>query len=119
LPETVLAGRESGPAPDEQHRRRAVRYDRQLPHFDVLWQVDTASRSVASRTSFDRVEVVSATWYDPYYFAYYAGYGPFWWYDPLYSGIVFANTRPIAIHDRGAPITVGGFDGHFAAAGHR
>lgn len=29
----------------------------QLPRFDVLWQVKTPARMVASRTSFDRIEI--------------------------------------------------------------
>ena len=33
-----------------------IRGDAQLPRFELLWQVDTASRTVASRTDFDRAE---------------------------------------------------------------
>jgi hypothetical protein len=40
----------------------------QLPRFDVLWQVKTPARTVASRTSFDRLDV------DP--MAPYPGVGP-------------------------------------------
>src|SRR5438552_1812208 len=33
-----------------------IRGDAQLPRFELLWQVDTAARTVASRTPFDRAE---------------------------------------------------------------
>src|SRR5205823_5872901 len=33
-----------------------IRSDARLPRFDLLWQVNTPSRTVASRTSFERVD---------------------------------------------------------------
>jgi hypothetical protein len=53
--------------------------DDKVPQFDFAWSVQTSSRIVAERTSFDRtrVEPVYARGYYPYY-----GPGPYWWYDP-------------------------------------
>jgi hypothetical protein len=89
----------------------------ELPRFEMLWQVDTAARTVASRTSFDRVapepptQVVYGTAWP-----YWAGYGPHWWYDPFYPRTVFIHTRPIVIHDHRRPV-VGRFDGRFRPGG--
>ena len=88
-----------------------------LPHFDLLWEVNTADRVVSSRTSFDRVEVQDQPQY-----AYdttwplWAGWGPYWWWDPLYPSTVFVHTRPVVIRDHRAPVHVGSFAGHFRAA---
>jgi len=86
-----------------------------LPRFDLLWQIDTPARTVASRTSFDRLDkgpdtvayVTPATW------PLWAGYGPYWWYDPFYPRTVFIHTRPIVVHGSGH-VTVGRFGGRFA-----
>ncbi len=65
-----------------------------LPHFDLLWQVQTPERVVSSRTSFDRVAQASDTGYGDAYpygypydypygydgWPYWVGYGPYWWY---------------------------------------
>ncbi len=92
-----------------------VQKAKQLPRFDVLWSVDTSARHVASRTTFDRVEA------EPYiaygYDAYWAGYGPYWWYDPLFPSLVFVHSHPIAIHDHHGPVHVGHFEGHFHGGG--
>jgi hypothetical protein len=97
-----------------------VRGDRDLPRFDVMWQVETGSRPVASRTTFDRVEVqerVAQAYVAGPYLDYYAGYGPYWWYDPFYPGIAFVHVRPIIIRDHRAPVVVGGFRGRFHTSG--
>jgi len=111
-----------------QHERRVIDFyfplpagmqdPSKLPHFDLLWQVDTPARTVASRTSFERVDrepeatayAVAAPW------PYWAGYGPYWWYDPFYPRAVFLHTRPIVIHG-GGHVTVGRFGGRFAPSG--
>src|SRR6185295_11827617 len=114
-----------------QHERRVLDFyfplpdtvgdESRLPRFDLLWQVDTAARTVASRTSFDRVgkdpEVVA--YRGPTAWPLWAGYGPYWWYDPFYPRTVFIHTRPIVIHGSGH-VTVGRFGGRFAphARGH-
>jgi hypothetical protein len=95
-----------------------VQSDRQLPHFDVLWQVDTGTRAIASRTTFDRQEIAGDFAY-AYPYPYYGGVAPYWWYDPFYPGAVFVHARPFVVH--GGPVHVGHFDGHFAhgaPAGH-
>ncbi|MBX3161766.1 MAG: hypothetical protein KF773_37740 [Deltaproteobacteria bacterium] len=80
----------------------------QLPHFDVVWQVDTSARRIASRTSFNRIEPIPAVAYpyDPWWgwgwgggwgwgWGGWGGWGwsrnPGWWYDPFYTG---TYTRP-------------------------
>jgi hypothetical protein len=67
-----------------------------LPAFQVLWDVQTPARDVTAHASFDRVESpsVPAAAYDTAD-VYYAGYAPYWWYDPLYSSFVFwGHPRP-------------------------
>jgi hypothetical protein len=111
-----------------QHERRVIdmyfalpdtiRDPSQLPRFDLMWQVNTAARTVASRTSFDRVDrepetqvAVAGTW------PLWAGWGPYWWYDPFYPRAVFIHARPYHFHGTGRVI-VGGFGGHFRAGRH-
>jgi hypothetical protein len=54
-----------------------------VPEFDVMWQVKTTERLVAERTPFDRLEIEP----QPYpYDGAYAGFWPYWWYDPLWPG---------------------------------
>jgi len=100
------------PLPDSM--REAAR----IPEFDLLWQVHTASRVVASRTSFDRVDkeppndlaYVDAGW------PLWAGYGPYWWYDPFYPRTVFIHAHRWGFHGPGR-VVVGGFGGRFHAGG--
>ena len=93
-----------------------IRGESQLPKFDLLWQVNTPERTVASRTSFDRMdkspEVAYAT---PVGWPLWAGYGPYWWYDPFYPRVVFVHSRPIVVHGTGR-VTVGRFGGRFHPA---
>jgi hypothetical protein len=92
-----------------------------LSRFDLLWQVHTPARTVASRTSFDRVDrvdqdqqVAYGTVVAPW--PLWAGYGPYWWYDPFYPRTVFLHARPYGFHG-GGPVAVGRFGGHFRAGG--
>lgn len=115
-----------------QHERRVldfyfplpatIKSDSQLPAFDLAWKVNTAARTVASSTAFDRVarpEAVAYGDYDVDYWPLWAGYGPYWWYDTYYPGRVFRHPRPIAIHPRPHhPVVVGHFNGHFQPAHH-
>jgi hypothetical protein len=90
-----------------------IHADSALPRFEVLWQVDTAARTVASRTGFDRQEVEVYA-YAPYAYPYY-GYGPYWWYDPWWpTGVAFVHSPHVVIAHHG-PVTVGHFDGHFVS----
>lgn len=71
-----------------------VRSNHGLPRFDLLWQVDTGTRRVASRTEFDRVEPdYTYAYAEP--FVYGHGYypAPSWWYDPFFPGAAFAHRR--------------------------
>jgi hypothetical protein len=89
----------------------------QLPRFDLLWQVNTSARTVASRTSFDRVDREPDVAYaDVRPWPLWAGYGPYWWYDPLYPRAVFVHSHPFVFHG-GGRVYVGGFGGHFRAGG--
>lgn len=95
-----------------------VRSASQLPRFDVQWQVATPSRVVASSTTFDRVEQQTGYGYayaEPAW-PYWAGYGPYWWYDPFYPQVVFVHPRPFRFHERG-PVFVDHFHGRFAPGG--
>lgn len=92
----------------------------QIPAFDLLWQVKTAARTVASRTSFDRMDrepndvaYADAGW------PLWAGYGPYWWYDPWYPGWGFYHVRPYVVYGhRPGRVFVGHFGGRYRAGGH-
>lgn len=87
-----------------------------LPRFEILWQVTTPARTVASRTAFDRAGPVrSEAVAEATYWPYWAGYGPYWWYDPWYPRVVFIHSRPIIIHRGPRHPVVGHFQGHFNA----
>jgi hypothetical protein len=90
----------------------------QIPQFDLLWQVKTAARTVASRTSFDRVdrEPNDAVYADAGW-PLWAGYGPYWWYDPWYPGWGFYHVRPYVVYRGGHHPVVGHFGGRFRAGG--
>jgi hypothetical protein len=66
--------------------------DSRLPGFQVLWNVHTGSRAVASRTAFDRVAEqpdVAYVYEDGW--PYWAGSGPYWWYG--YPRVAFHHAR--------------------------
>ncbi len=92
-----------------------------LPHFEMLWQVQTPARVVASRTSFDRIAEQPAVAYDSGYvygWPYWTGYGPYW-YAPWPVGFGFVHARPFGIRGgyyRGG-VRVGHFGGRFHAGG--
>lgn len=118
LPDVTIARHERRvldfyyPLPD------TIRGEARLARFELLWQVETPARTVADRTSFDRVareEPAVAAGYDASW-PYWAGYGPYWWYDPFYPQVVFAHSRPIVIDHR-AHVSIGRFGGHFRAGG--
>lgn len=72
-----------------------------LPRFEVLWQVSTPARMVASRTAFDRMRQDPDRYmYDPYWA--YAGFGPYGWYDPFYPSIAFVHAPPVRFHHHGS-----------------
>ena len=95
-----------------------IRRASELPRFDLLWQVNTPARAVASRTTFDRVdrapEVATTVETSPW--PYWAGFGPYWWYDPFYPSVAFVHAHPFHLHGNGR-VVVGGFGGRFHAGG--
>ena len=98
-----------------------------LPHFDLVWRVDTAARAVAQRTSFDRESDTSqgagyAVGYgSPYWYPYdyaYGGWGPYWWYDPFWGGVAWAHTpRWYGGRAWRGNVHVGSFAGRYRAGG--
>jgi hypothetical protein len=93
-----------------------INKDSELPHFEMLWQVETGARTVSSRTPFDRVRPEPDTYSYGTTWPLWAGYGPHWWYDPFYSRrVVFVHSRPVVLRSRG-PV-VGRFDGRFRPRG--
>jgi hypothetical protein len=96
-----------------------MREESRLPRFSLLWQVNTAARTVASRTSFDRVTPEPEVRYAvaPAGWPLWAGYGPYWWYDPFYPRVVFVHHHPRVI--RPGRVVVGRFDGRFRPSGSR
>lgn len=95
-----------------------IRSASHLPRFDLLWQVNTPARMVASRTSFDRVdrapEVATSVAVAPW--PLWAGFGPYWWYDPFYPSVVFVHAHPYHFRGHGR-VVVRGFGGRFHASG--
>src|SRR5262249_9596568 len=91
--------------------------DRNLPRFDLNWQVMTPARTVASSTPFERVTEDRSYYAYGYEGAwpYWAGYGPYWGYDPFYPQLVFVHSPSFRFH--GAPVRVGHFGGGFHAVG--
>jgi len=88
-----------------------------LPRFELLWQVATPARTVASRTSFDRIaEQPAVAYVTAPAWPLWAGYGPYWWYDPFYSRTVFVHAHPWRFHG-GGRVVVGSFGGRFHAGG--
>jgi hypothetical protein len=73
--------------------------DDDLPAFDFLWQVTTPARTYASRTHFQRLEREPPPTVHVIY-----GWGPHWWYDPMYPRVVFVHHRPIRVHPPGRVI---------------
>jgi len=112
-----------------QHERRVldfyfplpdtIKTASQLPKFELLWQVQTPARVVASRTAFDRVDKepeVDGAVYGATPWPLWAGFGPYWWYDPFYPQTVFVHARPWVVHG-GGRVHVGHFGGHFRSGG--
>lgn len=95
-----------------------IRDESHLPRFELLWQVGTPARVVASRTSFDRLDNRRELAYEvaPSPWPVWAGYGPYWWYDPFYPRTVFIHARPHVIRNPGH-VVVGRFGGRFTPSG--
>ena len=56
-------------------------------------------------------------WFKPSW-PLWAGYGPYWWYDPFWPGATFIHGRAIAIRGGIHHVGVGHFHGHWSAGGH-
>lgn len=73
---------------------------RDVPDFDLLWQVQTATRPVAERTPFEKERIEPSPPASAYATADYGpGWGSYWWYDPYYPELAFLPP-PIVLHDR-------------------
>jgi hypothetical protein len=57
--------------------------DDAMPEFDFAWSVQTGTRLVAERTSFDRMRV-EPMYAGGYYYPYGPYWGPYWWHDPFW-----------------------------------
>jgi hypothetical protein len=79
----------------------------EIPHFEVLWRVQTPETLVSERTSFERLRVEPAP--SPgYYGPGYPGYGMAWggspwfgWYDPFWPDYAFWGA-PVVYYSRPA-----------------
>jgi len=67
----------------------------EIPQYDLVWSVRTPARVVAERTPFERTEVEAYAGAAPIH-GPSVGWGPIWWYDPLYPSVTFAH--PVIIH---------------------
>lgn len=91
-----------------QHERRvldlyyplptSIQDESALPAFDLHWQVTTPARPFSSSAHFQRVEQAPPASHTEVVF--WTGWGPYWWYDPLYPRVVFLHHRPIGIYHR-------------------
>ncbi|HSD90653.1 MAG TPA: hypothetical protein VLB44_24180, partial [Kofleriaceae bacterium] len=68
-----------------------------LPTFNFLWQVSTGARVVGSMTSFQRLDREPPN----VRVVYHSGWGPYWWYDPMFDRAVFIHYRPIGFYRPG------------------
>jgi len=95
-----------------------IRDAAQLPRFELHWQVTTPARTVASRAEFDRVKQENEAYgYAAAEWPYWAGYGPYWWYDPFFPRFAFVHARPIVIDHHRGHVGVGRFEGRFRPVG--
>ena len=95
----------------------SISSDEDLPGFDFLWRVTTQARAFASRTHFGRIEQEPPAAYTKV--VLYSGWGPYWWYDPLYPGLVFMHHRPIYVYRPGHVIITRPPSWHYRAGGRR
>ncbi len=82
----------------------------EIPHFEVLWRVQTPGAFVAERTTFERLRVEPAPspeYYSPGYAYGMEWGGPPWygWYDPFWPGFAFSGA-PVVLYSRPAVLAV-------------
>jgi len=83
---------------------------RDLPSFDVSWTVHTADRVIAERTPFLRdLAPAGPAAPPPPFVAVGLGWGPGWWYDPLWPyPAAVVGFRPFVAHYAGPRYLIGG-----------
>jgi hypothetical protein len=69
-----------------------------LGRFAVLWTVRTPDRDVGGRVMFDRVDADDYV-DDETHVVLVSGWGPYWWYEPSYSRVVFVHPRRVIIRE--------------------
>jgi hypothetical protein len=77
----------------------------ELPHFEVLWRVQTPETLVSERTSFERLRVEPApspAYYGPGYGMEWAGPPWYGWYDPFWPGFAFTGAPLVYYYARPA-----------------
>jgi hypothetical protein len=67
----------------------------EIPHFEVLWRVQTAEALVSERTTFERLQIEA-----PQTQGYYACMGPtsYGWYDPFWPNYAFGGAPPVIMY---------------------
>jgi hypothetical protein len=84
----------------------SLRGARDVPQFDVSWQVTLPDRVVAQRTPFERFVVEERPYVNSYAgVGFYGspiwsgpmGWGPVWWYDPLYAPYGIGPRPPVIV----------------------
>jgi hypothetical protein len=83
----------------------------EVPHFEVLWRVQTPETAVTQRTSFERLRVEPAPSPATYGPAYGYGTGMEWagapwygWYDPFWSDTAFFGAPPVVYYYARPPV---------------
>jgi hypothetical protein len=74
-----------------------------IPAFDVLWQVRTADRIVDERTAFARENVEPPPRTEV---ILVSGWGPRWWYNPLYPTLVFVHPPRVIVRHSPSRIVI-------------
>jgi len=83
--------------------------DDAMPEFDFTWNVQTGTRLIAERTSFDRLRV-EPVYAGGYYYPYGYPYGPYWWHDPFW--------RPYPYFYGGIYVGAGRYYGGYRGGGY-
>jgi hypothetical protein len=81
----------------------------EIPHFEVLWRVQTAQATVAERTSFERLRIEPPA--PRVYYGWDLGWGTGWgwgpWYDPFWADYAFSGAPALAAPYYERPIVRG------------
>jgi hypothetical protein len=94
----------------------SLRGAKDVPQFDVSWQVQLPDRVIAQRTPFERFVIEERPYVNSYAgVGFYGspiwsgpmGWGSTWWYDPMYAPIGIGPRHPVIIAPAPRPLHYG------------